>query len=382
MDDTAIESARSLLLSFYDRHKRTLPWRQTRDPFSIWVSEVMLQQTRVETVIPYYQRFLDRFATVHALADADESEVLALWSGLGYYRRARMLHAGAKYVVRTHDGVLPASIDALKKIPGVGDYTAGAIASIAFDLREPVLDGNVERVLARLTALQGDPRAKPQRNELWSLARRFADSPRPGEVNQALMELGATVCTPTSPQCLLCPLRAHCKASSTGEPERYPEKARKKALRTEQWTAFVVRDELGQVWLGPAPSELERWKGMLLPPLVPQKERAPSWIESRSVLARVTHVLTHVRMEITVREGAVRAKQRPPSNGRFVAIDAFDLLAIPKVTRVILAAVEPHVVAQSAKSCDSTSRASSRKNPSMRARNGKAKNGSCPPRRT
>jgi A/G-specific adenine glycosylase len=382
MDDTSIEDSRSLLLSFYDKHKRSMPWRESRDPFSIWVSEVMLQQTRVETVIPYYQRFLDRFATVRALAEADEHDVLALWSGLGYYRRARMLHAGAKHVVREHAGAVPADIDALKKIPGVGDYTAGAIASIAFDLREPVLDGNVERVLSRLTAMKGDPRAKTQRNELWALARRFADSPRAGDVNQALMELGATVCTPTSPRCLLCPMRAHCKASGEGEPERYPEKAPKKAPRTEHWTAFVVRDREGRVWLGAGPSELDRWKGMLVPPLSLHEERAFPWIDSRAELARVTHVLTHARMEISVRDGAVRAHKSPPSDGRFVALDALDALAIPKVTRVILAAAEAHFAAESTGESASTSSASSRKKPSIRARNGRAKKGSSPPRRT
>jgi A/G-specific adenine glycosylase len=177
-------------------------------------------------------------------------------------------------------------------------------------------------------------------------------------------------------------MRAHCKASGEGEPERYPEKAPKKAPRTEHWTAFVVRDREGRVWLGAGPSELDRWKGMLVPPLSLHEERAFPWIDSRAELARVTHVLTHARMEISVRDGAVRAHKSPPADGRFVALDALDALAIPKVTRVILAAAEAHVAAESTGESASTSSASSRKKPSIRARNGRAKKGSSPPRRT
>ncbi len=384
LDDDALGATRKRLLAHYDANKRSMPWRETKDPYAIWVSEVMLQQTRVETVIPYYQRFLSRFESVRALADADEAEVLALWSGLGYYRRARMLHAGAKHVVREHRAEVPADIDALKKIPGVGDYTAGAIGSIAFGLREPVLDGNVERVLTRLVALEGDPRARAQRGQLWALARRFAEDPRAGDVNQALMELGATICTPLAPRCLLCPARAACAAASAGEPERFPEKIQAKAPRSEQWTALFILDERGHVWLGPPPAGLDRWRGMLVPPMAIEsstdKLQAFNGFELLAPIAAVVHVLTHARMAITVREATIRAKSEAPA-GSFVALDALDTLAIPKVTRVILDAARAGI-AQRESSPDKTHSASARKKPSIRSRKGRAKKGSTPPSRT
>ncbi len=344
-----------------------MPWRETRDPYAIWVSEVMLQQTRVETVIPYYQRFLSRFATVDELARADEPEVLAHWSGLGYYRRARLLHAGAKHVVREHAGAVPREPEKLRALPGVGDYTAGAIASIAFGLPEPILDGNVERVLTRLFAIEGDPRARPQRERLWSLARAFATHPDAGNVNQSLMELGATLCAPTNPQCLLCPARGECAANALGEPTRFPEKPPKKSPRTEQWTAYIVRDAQGRVLLGPPPADLDRWGGMLLPPL--SLDAPPSAIVPGEILATVTHVLTHARMEITV----TRATASDPAklDGRFVDEASLDSLAIPKVTRVILDAAQ-----SSMPSPEITTAASARTKASIRSRKGRAKKGS------
>jgi A/G-specific adenine glycosylase len=329
-----IDAARAALLAGFDPHRRAMPWRATADPYAIWVSEVMLQQTRVETVIPYYTRFIARFPTVRALADADEPAVLALWSGLGYYRRARMLHAGARHVVSVHQGVMPSDPAMLLGIPGVGPYTAGAIASIAFGLPEPVLDGNVERVLSRLFAIEGDPRGAAVRARLWSLARAFATHPRPGEVNQSLMELGATVCTPSSPRCMLCPARPWCAAQARGEPARFPEKAKKRPPRVERWTAHHVRDARGHVLLGPPPAGLDRWNGMLLPPL--DQGRSPAALAPGGPLATITHVLTHARMEVSI----VRADLlRPdPDLGTFIDPAALDALPIPAITRVILEA--------------------------------------------
>lgn len=377
IDSAAVQATRERLLAHYDANKRAMPWRETRDPYAIWVSEVMLQQTRVETVIPYYLRFLDRFATVRALAEAPEADVLALWSGLGYYRRARMLHAGAKHVLQKHGGALPASAAALKDIPGVGDYTAGAIGSIAFSLREPVLDGNVERVLSRWTAMKGDPRAKEQRTSLWSLARAFADCDRPGDVNQALMELGATICTPVAPRCLLCPARAECAAAREGEPERYPEKAPKKAPRTEHWRALVARDAEGRVWLGPPPAGLDRWKGMLVPPITLDDAPIEGFAQGEA-LGTVVHVLTHARMELAVYEA--RRLETVAIEGAFVALDALDSLAIPKVTRVLIDAAL--AAGQRSSSPETTTSASARKKDSIRSRKGRAKKGSSPPKRT
>jgi A/G-specific adenine glycosylase len=356
-DADTVAAMRAALLAHFDAHQRDLPWRRTRDPYAIWVSEVMLQQTRVETVVPYYQRFVQRFPTPQALADAPIEHVLALWSGLGYYRRARLLHQGARAVVDQHGGRVPATAEVLRTLPGVGEYTAGAIASIAFAQRAAVVDGNVERVLSRLFALRGDPRAAAGRARLWTLARAFADSERPGDVNQALMELGATVCAPVSPRCLLCPARALCAARAQGAPEEFPEKAARARVRTEAWQALVALDRAGEhVWL--VPSEVGRWQGMLLPPMAarggaggrvkgatPAKKPAGAALLAALDAAElahiglrragaVRHVLTHAVMDVAVYRATLTAA---PPRGRMVALRALDELPVPKVTRALLA---------------------------------------------
>jgi A/G-specific adenine glycosylase len=329
----------SALLGWYLVHRRDLPWRRTRDPYAVWVSEVMLQQTRVDTVVPFHARFLQRFPTVEALARAPETEVLAVWSGLGYYRRARLLHAGARAVLAAHEGRVPDTFEALRALPGVGDYTAGAIGSIAFGLRVPVVDGNVERVLTRLHALPGDPSAPPTKGVLRALAARYAEHPAPGEVNQALMELGATVCAPTSPRCLLCPLGPGCQARARGEPERFPERPPRAPPRPERWSALVatVGD---RVWL--APSDLGRWTGMLLPPMVPHDHTARQLLSSLGVSSRmrgvravttVAHTLTHATMRVKVFTGTLLGE---PPRGELVARSELGARAVPKVTLKVL----------------------------------------------
>jgi len=218
--------ARAVLLRWYDRHRRDLPWRRTRDPYAIWLSETMLQQTRVETVIPYYERFLERFPSVRDLADAEPEDVTGLWAGLGYYSRARRLHAAARAVVEEHGGELPSDAEGLRRLPGVGRYTAGAVASIAFERPEPVVDGNVARVLCRWRGLREDVSGRAVQERLWEEAAALAAGARPGDLNQALMELGATVCTPKRPACPACPLRRSCDAHRRGDAEDLPRKAR------------------------------------------------------------------------------------------------------------------------------------------------------------
>jgi A/G-specific adenine glycosylase len=198
------EGFRERLLTWYDRHRRDLPWRASRDPYRVWLSEIMLQQTRVAAVIEHYQEFLRRFPTVKKLAAARESSVLAAWSGLGYYRRARMLHAAAKVIVRQHGGELPSTEQELRALPGIGRYTAAAIASIAFGEPTAVVDGNVERVLQRISGKQLSGKA------LWTAAGKLLDPNRPGDFNQAMMELGAVVCMPRAPACLTCPVVQFC----------------------------------------------------------------------------------------------------------------------------------------------------------------------------
>jgi A/G-specific adenine glycosylase len=231
------------LLAWFDRHRRDLPWRRSSDPYAIWLSEVMLQQTRVETVLPFYHRFLARFPTVEALAAAELPEVLALWSGLGYYRRARQLHAAAREIAAA--GAFPATLEGLLALPGIGAYTAAAVASIAFGIAAPVMDGNVERVLSRCLALDEDPRAAGARRQLLAAAAELLDPRRPGDSNQALMELGATLCSPRNPKCLLCPLRSGCRAAREGDPERYPVPKMKRASERLRLLVAVVEDASG-----------------------------------------------------------------------------------------------------------------------------------------
>ena len=208
---------RRKLLAWYRAHRRDLPWRRTRDPYAIWISEAMLQQTRVETVIPYYERFLARFPDVEALATADADDVIALWAGLGYYSRARNLHRAAQVVMERHAGRLPDDVDLLRELPGVGRYTAGALASIAFDKPAPIVDGNVARVLARLLGIDADVRSREVQERLWSEAEQLARGEDPGALNQALMELGAVLCTPRAPRCPACPWTRALRRARAGQ---------------------------------------------------------------------------------------------------------------------------------------------------------------------
>jgi A/G-specific adenine glycosylase len=230
-----------LLSGWWRRCRRDLPWRHARDPYAIWVSEVMLQQTQVTTVKAYYRRFLDRFPTVRALARAPLEEVLKVWQGLGYYGRARNLHTAAATVVREFGGQLPQSVEALRRLPGVGRYIAAAVASIAFGADEAVLDGNVTRVLARLFAIGGDVAKAATQKRLWALAERLVPPGKAGRFNQAMMDLGATVCMPRRPQCGRCPLRTLCRAHQMGKEESFPHKAPRQAVPHYDMGVAVVQ---------------------------------------------------------------------------------------------------------------------------------------------
>ncbi|MBN1868181.1 A/G-specific adenine glycosylase [Candidatus Sumerlaeota bacterium] len=231
------------LLEWYDEEKRDLPWRRTSNPYAILVSEAMLQQTQVAAVIPYYEAFMKRFPSVESLAAARESEVLRMWAGLGYYNRARHLHAAARKIVDEYDGLVPARFADLLFLPGVGRYMAGAVASIAFSIVAPAVDGNVARVLCRLLALAENPSVARVHAGLEEIALRLIPSERPGDFNQALMELGARVCTPARPECPACPVRTLCKALKTGNPLDYPATAKRPASESvEEVCAAIRRD--------------------------------------------------------------------------------------------------------------------------------------------
>lgn len=231
---------RRALLAWYRAEKRDLPWRRTRDPYAIWISETMLQQTRVETVIPYYERFLARFPDATALATADLDDVLSLWAGLGYYTRARNLKRAAEDVVKRFAGRLPDGVDALRELPGVGRYTAGAIASIAWGHPAPIVDGNVARVLARLVGLREPIESSAVKAKLWEHAEQLADGPAPGDLNQALMELGARICVPRAPRCDACPVARWCDARAAGDAESLPLRAPKRAPKSVHAVAALV----------------------------------------------------------------------------------------------------------------------------------------------
>ena len=228
------------LLIWYEKYSRSLPWRGDPDPYAVWVSEIMLQQTRVETVVPYFQRWIELFPTIKALADAPEQEVLKAWEGLGYYSRARNLQSAAKQVSQEFNGQLPVDAQALALLPGIGRYTAGAIASIAFGLDEPALDGNIRRVLARLFDLRLPARSPEGERQLWDLARQNLPAGRAGDYNQALMDLGATICTPRTPHCPECPLEALCQARALDLQEERPIMIQRKPIPHYLVTAAII----------------------------------------------------------------------------------------------------------------------------------------------
>ena len=259
----ALNKLRGSILDWYRKHRRDLPWRRTRDPYAIWVSEVMLQQTRVEAAIPHYERFLARFPTLAALAGAQEADVLAAWSGLGYYRRARNLQSAAAEVVREHGGRVPEDPEALRSLPGVGVYTAAAIASVAYGRTAAAVDGNVIRVLARIHGLKGRRDAPSLRRGVESAARELAHGPDPGDWTQALMELGALVCLPREPRCGECPASRWCAARASGNPSRYPAPAKAAEPSAPKRRLLLVARRASSVLL--VPNRISGTNGWTLP---------------------------------------------------------------------------------------------------------------------
>lgn len=318
------QTMRTLLLAYYDEARRDLPWRRTRDPFAIWVSEIMLQQTQVATVLGRYSAFLDEFPTVRALAKAPETRVCEAWAGLGYYRRARNLHAAARQIVEHHDGAIPGCAAQLRALPGVGDYTSAAIASIAFGEPVPSVDGNVMRVMARLFTIDGEANSTPLVRRVRVHAAELVRCDRPGDVNQALMDLGATVCTPNRPVCPSCPLRAHCNAAAEGgnAPERYPA-ARKRAPVQLLPTAFAYVETCDGLLLRRRPLD-GLWAGLWEMPsasgpnaksVLAQALLAQFGMRLGKALAAVEHQLTHRLVRATIYEAKPSAAAAAAAHG-------------------------------------------------------------------
>jgi A/G-specific adenine glycosylase len=302
------------LLAWYDRNRRDLPWRRDRDPYRVWLSEIMLQQTRVAAVLEHYHRFLQRFPTVQKLALAREASVLAAWSGLGYYRRARMMHAAAKVIVQQHGGKFPGGIAELRALPGIGRYTAAAIASIVFNAPAAVVDGNVERVLKRVfgTELAGEP--------LWQSAGALLSRRRPGDFNQAMMELGAVVCLPRQPRCAVCPVITLCATRGTldAPPKAAPQRRRN--------ICYALDHRDGSIFLVRRPRDASLMPGMWELPEIPAS--------SASGEVSVT-----VRHSITVTDYTVRVMRRPApsrSRGRWVLRTRVPRLPLTGLARKIL----------------------------------------------
>jgi A/G-specific adenine glycosylase len=319
------------LLAWYARHARALPWRGSRDPYRVWVSEIMLQQTQVETVIPYYQRWLALFPDVRRLAAAPLRDVLAAWEGLGYYSRARNLHRAAQIVVAEHGGALPRSAEALRRLPGIGRYTAGAIASIAFGQDAPALDGNIKRVLARVFDVRADVKSPAGEKQLWALAESALPPGRAGDFNQALMDLGATLCVPRAPACLLCPLRDLCAARRLGVQHERPVTAARRPAPTRVFLAGVVRKRgrvlieqrpegelLGGLWAFPA-VELDGGAGQPEPAQLRRGLRARLGLSVRvgPLAHALAHAFTHFRLTLRVYDCAWTGGALPrPARGR------------------------------------------------------------------
>lgn len=260
MDSTDYSSFRRKLLKWYGNDARDLPWRRTADPYQIWISEIMLQQTTVAAVIPYFERFLDRFPTVAALAAGPENEVLRLWEGLGYYSRARNLHRAAKVIVEEYAGLFPSELNLLQALPGIGRYTAGAIASFAFDQRAPIVEANTLRLYCRLIGFEGDPRSRAGQEVLWSFAESILPRVHPGRFNQALMELGALICAPREPDCAACPARVFCRAHREGSQLRIPQPKQKVVITHQTEASIAIRK--GAHYLLRERKAGERWAGL------------------------------------------------------------------------------------------------------------------------
>lgn len=294
------------LLDWFAQAAREMPWRADKDPYRIWVSEIMLQQTQVNTVRPYFQAFMKRFPTVQSLAEAPQDIVLKHWEGLGYYSRARNLHKGAQYLVTEHQGQMPRSYSAVLKIPGIGPYTAGALLSIAFDLPVPAVDGNVVRVLSRLDAAPYSIESSSKRREIEARAQALIPA-QAGDFNQALMELGALICTPKSPQCFRCPVQNECRAYQTERIGEFPVKKKKSRVKAVQLWVALIQNERGESLFckqGKQGIFREMW---CLPWIDKQNcdlqsfmEKLPVQTDSGEHLAEISHTLTHRQLSLSV----------------------------------------------------------------------------------
>lgn len=359
--DGSVQQLRQALLGWYAESGRELPWRQTRDVYAIWVSEIMLQQTQVKTVIPYYQRWLTQFPVVAVLAEAEQQSVLKAWQGLGYYARARNLHRAAQEVMQKFSGIFPQDLKAAMSLPGIGRTTAGGILSAAYDLPVAILDGNVKRVLSRLIALEVSPNKATQ--QLWQLSTTLLDVENPRDFNQALMDLGATVCTPKNPACLLCPWNQHCRAYSLNMQNELPIAADRTPLPHKQIGVAVIWNEQGQILI-----DRRRQEGLLgglweFPGGKIEPEETIEECIQREILEElgieiavgdrlivIDHAYTHFRVTLNVHHCRYISGEPQPiecDEVRWVAVDELEQFPFPKANVQIIEALKNYGSASS-----------------------------------
>lgn len=340
------------LLDWYHKNKRDMPWRKTSDPYRIWISEIMLQQTRVDTVIPYYRRFLEAFPTVQDLANADQQKVLKLWEGLGYYSRARNMHQAAMEVQNERNGTVPDSYDELLKLKGIGPYTAAAISSIAFREKQAVVDGNVIRVMSRFYGIEDDVRRTAVKNQIQELTDEIIPREQPGEFNQAVMELGALVCTPRNPLCDSCPLSTACTAYNSARTETIPYKSKKKKIPHHQIGVGMVTDGNGRLLIALRPDDAmlgglwefpggKKKQGESLTDTVQRElqEELGVTVQVNDKFMKLKHAYSHFKITLHAYWCVITSGTPEPisSNGlKWVTLDEISEFPFPKANKVLI----------------------------------------------
>lgn len=343
IENFSIKNFQEDLISWFKAEQRELPWRKDQDPYKVWVSEIMLQQTRVDTVIPYFNRFIEWFPTIEDLANANEEKVLKAWEGLGYYSRVRNLHSAVKEVNAKYGGQVPDTPKEISTLKGVGPYTAGAILSIAYGVPEPAVDGNVMRVLSRILLIWDDI-AKPSTRKVFENAvRQIISHDEPSAFNQALMELGALICTPTSPSCLLCPVRNHCQAFHEGVETQLPVKTKKNTQKSVDLAAIIVKNEDGKILIHKRPENgllANLWEFPnveLHQPFVMERAKISSLfrdsfdmnIKLEKSIGQIEHIFSHLVWNINVYIGTISQEFSESSEWKFISMDEIEMYAFP-----------------------------------------------------
>ncbi|MGX6444683.1 A/G-specific adenine glycosylase [Neobacillus sp. K501] len=339
------------LISWFKSEQRDLPWRKDQDPYKVWVSEIMLQQTRVDTVIPYFNRFIEWFPTIEDLANANDDKVLKAWEGLGYYSRVRNLHSAVKEVKEKYNGQVPNTPKEISELKGVGPYTAGAILSIAYGVPEPAVDGNVMRVLSRILSIWEDI-AKPSTRKVFEEAvRRLISHDEPSEFNQALMELGALICTPTSPSCLLCPVREHCQAFHEGVQTELPIKTKKNSQRKVELAAAILKNRNGEILIHKRPESgllANLWEFPnveIQHPFMTEREQIATLFHESfddmnitldKGIGQIEHIFSHLVWNIRVFTGTISSDFKQDSTWKFVSVTEMEEYAFPVSSQKML----------------------------------------------